>query len=71
MSFNFELTDESCSVTIPSHWILPMCFLWLDPYVLLCVEHSQARVVLLTVISSEHVQLAFVQSRRVILNLGR
>ena len=70
MSFYFELTDECCSVTISAHWVLSVCFLRFDPDVLLSVEHSQARVVLLTIVATEDVQLTFVQSRSMILNLG-
>lgn len=55
---------------ISAHWLLPARLLALDPDVAVRVEHSQAAVVLLAIVATEDIQLALVESRRVVLDLG-
>ena len=57
-------------MTIPAHGMLAVCFFGFNPDVLLGVEHSQTRVILFTVITSENIEFPFVQSGSVVLYLG-
>ena len=56
-------------MAIPSHGVLAVCFLGLDPDVLLGVKHPQTGVIFFAVITSENIEFPFVQRGGVVLDL--
>lgn len=53
---------------VAPHWLDPSRLFAFQPLVLLCVEDSQCRVVLLAVIPTEYIQFFVVVSRSVVLD---
>ena len=58
-------------MAVSAHRWTTMRLLWFDPHVLLSVENTQARVILLAVIATEDPQLAMIQRCSMILYLRR